>query len=93
MRRCPKVKAFCHGPLWTPELDRVQSPKEDEWHWKAALNANTLALERHFSLDDAFLFDAKRPYLHEVLRHVIIILMSVMDYMLSLNVKVFSFSF
>ena len=40
------MKAFCHGPLWTPELDRVQSPKEDEWHWKAALNANTLALER-----------------------------------------------
>ena len=46
VRRCPKVKAFCHGPLWTPELDRVQSPKEDEWHWKAALNANTMALER-----------------------------------------------
>ena len=40
------MKAFCLGPLWTPELDRVQSPKEDEWHWKAALNANTLALER-----------------------------------------------
>ena len=47
----------------------------------------------HFSLDDAFLFGAKRPYLHEVLRHIIIILMSVIDYMLSLNVKVFSFSF
>lgn len=45
VRQCPKVKAFCHGPLWTPELERVQSPKEDEWHWKAALNANASALE------------------------------------------------
>ena len=43
----------------------------------------------HFSLDDAFLFGAKRPYLLEVLRHVIIILMSITDYMLSLNVEVF----
>ena len=39
------MKAFCHGPLWTPELERVQSTKEDEWHWKAALNTNTMALE------------------------------------------------
>ena len=35
------------------------------------------------------LLSAKRPYLHEVVRHVIIILMSVIDYMLSLNVKLF----
>ena len=21
VRYCPKVKAFCHGPLWTPELE------------------------------------------------------------------------
>ena len=35
------------------------------------------------------LLGAKRPYLHEVVRHVIIILMSVIDYMLSLNVKGF----
>ena len=35
------------------------------------------------------LLGAKRPYLHEVVCHVIIILMSVIDYMLSLNVKVF----
>ncbi|KAK7849009.1 hypothetical protein CFP56_003912 [Quercus suber] len=40
-----EVKAFYHGPLWTPELERVQSTKEDEWHWKTALNTNTLALK------------------------------------------------
>ncbi|KAF3970555.1 hypothetical protein CMV_005755 [Castanea mollissima] len=27
------------------ELERVQSTKEDEWHWKAALNTNTLVLD------------------------------------------------
>ena len=35
------------------------------------------------------LLGAKRPYLQEVVRHVIIILMSVIDCMLSLNVSVF----
>ena len=31
-------------PYGHPELERVQSTKEDEWHWKAALNTNSMAL-------------------------------------------------
>ena len=35
------------------------------------------------------LLGAKRPYLQEVVYHIIIILISVIDYMLSLSVKAF----
>ena len=43
--QCLEMKDFCPGMFKTPKLERVPSTKEHEWHWKAALNANTSALE------------------------------------------------
>uniref|UniRef100_A0A7N2L3P2 Disease resistance protein n=1 Tax=Quercus lobata TaxID=97700 RepID=A0A7N2L3P2_QUELO len=43
--QCLKMKDFCPGMFKTPKLERVPSTKEYEWRWKAALNANTSALE------------------------------------------------
>ena len=45
MWQCLKMKDFCPGMFETPKLERVPSTKEYEWQWKAALNANTPALE------------------------------------------------
>jgi hypothetical protein len=39
VRQCQEMKIFSYGDLSTPNLQRVQATKKDEWHWKDDLNS------------------------------------------------------
>ncbi|KAL3750222.1 hypothetical protein ACJRO7_011243 [Eucalyptus globulus] len=42
--KCPKMNIFCKGALRTPNLSKVLSKEDDEWHWEGDLNTTIRTL-------------------------------------------------